>query len=203
MKELNKMSVSKAKPKNLVRFTDPCALIDRPKFHNAELVCKWEDKTISASTRDTLDGVPLSRWHRREDGYILTDPVDAVALHDWIEEKVIPFAQPLFDAYRTEWKNDHIIGSFPGFEEEKRLFDSRMIDQESLPMLSGAGAGIWDAEDFLLDIPSELPEFPTTDQIEKSAEFVASQARKNHNIVIWGGVAAIMNQIRNLMREGA
>lgn len=197
------MSVSKAKIENRIRFTDPCDLIDRPKFHSAELICNWEEKFISAGTRDTLEGVSISRWNDRETGYILSDQVDAVALRDWVDEKVIPHAQALFDAYRTDWKNDHIVGSFLGFEEEKKIFDFWMLDPVSLPTLSGAGAGIWDAGDFVLDIPSELPEFPTTDQITRSAEFIVSQARKNHNIVFYGGIEAVENQIRNLIHEGA
>lgn len=197
------MSVSKAKPENRIRFTDPCDLIDRPKFHSAELIINWEDRFITAGTRDTLEGIPISRWNNRENGYILPDNVDAVVLRDWVEEEVIPRTQKIFDAYRIEWKNDHIVGSFPGFEDEKESFEFWMHYTASPPTLSGAGAGIWDAEDFVLDIPSELPEFPTTDQIETSAEFIASQARKNHHIVIWGGVEAVKNQIRNLIREGA
>lgn len=170
------------------------------------LVIDWEDRRITAETRDpTTEGTPEYRWHGRESAYLLPPMVDASRLKEWVDENVVPLADEIVQHYEKVWDGNNFKGRFPGHEDEKEGFDEWM-DRADPPTHDG---GLWDIEDWLEGGQNlnagELDAFTSDEQINRlAADIVDNAAREN--VVIRGEeerTREYLRELRQAMRDFA
>lgn len=184
-------------------YDDPLALLeqayDREGPKRVLLVVEWEQRRISAETRDpSAEGIPEYRWHGREDAYALDPLVDATALRQWVIDAILPAARPLFAAYEREWDGDNWVGTFPGHEEEKADFDA-LVDHIDAPRLTGGNAGIYRPEEWLVFPPHGFSPSSSDKDIAHLADEIVREARAENALVV-GDVGAYLRGMRDAMR---
>ncbi|MFA5408420.1 MAG: hypothetical protein WC343_06585, partial [Bacilli bacterium] len=157
------------------------------------LVIDWEEKSISAETRDPEEHTTSEyRWRGREDAYVLPPLVDATRLQTWVAEEVIPRAEPLAEAYRTIYEDVEAYGRFPGHEGEKAEFDRWMAVDATPPLHDG---GLWPVEEWLAgDTCGVRPD--TTDERLKAIAGGILISADQECVVLIGGEAAVMEHLK-------
>jgi hypothetical protein len=187
-------------------YDSPIALLEadyqREGPRNILLVVDWEDRRITAETRDpTTEGCSAYRWHHRETAYPLPPTVDASALRAWVDEHVAPLAERLASFYEKTWDGNNYVGRFPGHEDEREIFDEWMANAAPFPCHDG---GLWDIEDWLdggaFLRADELNATTTDDEINQlAAEIVDNAALEN--VVIRGEEEQTRKYLRELRQR--
>jgi len=161
------------------------------------LVVDWERQTISAETKDPEDHTsPETRWIGLEDAYPLPPLVDATQLRAWVEDEVLPRAQPLAEAYQTVWEDVQQFGRFPGSECEKMDFDEWMTTHEP-PLHDG---GLWSVGDWLAGGVPEIRADTTDEALLALANEIVREAEQA-NVVLVGGISVVVQYLQEL-RDG-
>lgn len=180
----------------------PTALLEQasgrrePVPRNINLVVDWANKEIYVETRDPDDHtVSAARWNGLEDAYPLPQGVDASRLRAWVEEEVVPRAQPLADAFLVVYDGSRRVGRFPGDNEDKKYhFDEWMALFAEPPQHSG---GLWSVEDWLEGGVDEVRQDSSDDDLVVLANEIVEEADEA-NVVLAGGVEAVLNYLRAL-----
>jgi len=167
------------------------------------LVINWQDEEIYAETKDPGDRfIAGTRWAGIEDAYILPSNVNAALLREWVEEEVVPRAQPLADAFEIVYdENGNQKGAFPGMVEEKLEFDKWLACDAEPPQHSG---GLWTVEDWLEGGVPEITPDCSDEDLKRIASEIVFEAEEDADVVIVGGVEAVYDyllSLRDSLRE--
>lgn len=166
---------------------DPLALLEvdsRGAARYIYLVFEWEENRITVETRNpSIDGIPELRYRGRESAYFLPTLVDAAELRDWVEEEVLPLARPLFAAYERVFENGGWVGSFPSHGQEFEDFEAWMDSGAQPPLLQGESAGIWSANEWLVDVPDGLTAETTDADLLVVASGIVAEARADQVVL--------------------
>jgi putative transposon-encoded protein len=189
-------------------FEKPTELLEPSSNHRGAvprdilLVINWQDGEIYAETKDPGDRfIAGTRWAGIEDAYILPSNVNAALLREWVEEEVVPRAQPLADAFGMVCDvNGNLKGAFPGMEEEKLEFDKWLACDAEPPT---HGGGLWTVEEWLEGGVPEVAPDSSDEDLEILAEDLVREA-ESQDIVLVGGVQEAYNyllSLRDSLRE--
>jgi len=183
-------------------FDKATALLERASGHrepvprNIYLVIDWVNKEINVETKDPDDHtVSEARWNGLEDAYPLPQGVDASRLRAWVDQEVVPRAQPLADAFRVVYDGSRRVGRFPGYYEDKKYhFDEWMAIHAEPPQHSG---GLWSVEDWLEGSVDEVrPDSSDEDLVVLANEIV--EEADEANVVLAGGIEGVLDYLRAL-----
>lgn len=189
-----------------LNYGRPAALLEADARGDARtilLIIDWASETISAETRNQDDNTtPETRWRGMEDAYPLPPLVDATQLREWVEEEVIPRAQPLAEAYQTVYEDVEQFGRFPGHEEEKQEFDRWMACDAEPPTHAG---GLWRVAEWLPDAADEVFPDSTDERLQRIALEIEHEADLDGVVFAEGAeaVLALLKETRDEMREVA
>lgn len=184
-------------------FEKPTELLEPSSNHRGAvprdilLVINWQDGEIYAETKDPGDRfIAGTRWAGIEDAYILPSNVNAALLREWVEEEVVPRAQPLADAFEIVCDvNGNLKGAFPGMEEEKLEFDKWLACDAEPPT---HGGGLWTVEEWLEGGVPEITSDLTDDDLVDLAGDIVREAEEQ-NVVLIGGAEAVFYHLCEIL----
>jgi hypothetical protein len=174
---------------NIDDYEHPTALVefDADGWQNEILlVIDWANRSITVETRAQFDYTDDAWLRDRTDIYDLPQNVDATELRMWVEEEVVPRAQPLAEAFALVTRNGKQWGEFPKMEDERRRFHVWMAIHAEPPTYDWEQ---WEVADYLPDLPETMSTI--SDEViellvDRALEYAAAEG-----VVFIGGREAV------------
>jgi len=174
---------------NIDDYEHPTALVefDADGWQNEILlVIDWAGRTISVETPEQFDYSDEAWLRDRVDIYDLPPNVDATELRTWVEEEVVPRAQPLADVFEIVTRNGKQWGEFPGREDVRKGFHAWMGIHARPPTYDWE---VWEVSDYLPDLPESMSTI-SDEEIELLADRALKYAACD-GVVFIGGREAV------------
>ena len=185
---------------NIDDYESPTALVEidaAGQQNEILLVIDWAERTISVETREQFDYTNEAWLRDREDIYDLPQNVDASKLRAWVEEEVVPRAQPLADAFEVVVRNGKRWGEFPGLEDERMRFHAWMAIHATPPQHD---LEIWEARDWI-DLGETIDLGLTRDIPDEELEILADTLlgiAEYHQVALVSGREGVLEYLREL-----
>ena len=174
---------------NIDDYEHPTALVELDpdgKPNEILLVIDWAGRTISVETPEQFDYSDEAWLRDRVDIYDIPPNVDATELRTWVEEEVVPRAQPLADVFEIVTRNGKQWGEFPGREDVRKGFHAWMGIHARPPTYDWE---VWEVSDYLPDLPESMSTI-SDEEIELLADRALKYAACD-GVVFIGGREAV------------
>jgi hypothetical protein len=174
---------------NIEDYEHPTALVDLDpdgKPNEILLVIDWAGRTISVETPKQFDYGNEAWLRDLVDIYDLPENVDATELRAWVEEEVVPRAQPLADVFGIVTRNGKRWGEFRGVEDARKGFHVWMGIHARPPTYDWE---VWEVADYLPDLPESMSTI-SDEEIELLADRALKYAAME-GVVFIGGRGAV------------
>ena len=174
---------------NIDDYEHPTALVDLDpdgKPNEILLVIDWAGRTISVETPKQFDYGNEAWLRDLVDIYDLPENVDATELRAWVEEEVVPRAQPLADVFGIVTRNGKRWGEFRGVEDARKGFHVWMGIHARPPTYDWE---VWEVADYLPDLPESMSTI-SDEEIELLADRALKYAAME-GVVFIGGRGAV------------
>jgi len=174
---------------NIEAYEHPTALVefgDDGRQNEILLVIDWAGRTISVETREQFDYTDEAWLRDLVDIYDLPENVDATELRAWVEEEVVPRAQPLADVFEIVTRNGKRWGEFRGVEDARKGFHVWMGIHARPPTYDWE---VWEVSDYLPDLPESMSTI-SDEEIELLADRALKYAACD-GVVFIGGREAV------------
>ena len=155
--------------------------------------------TLDVETVSKLQGNSFYVYYGHARQFNLPDGVDASALHNWVDEKILPLAEELQSIYESHWDGSNHVAIFLDEDRAEEIINeiTDLCTEDNVPCLSGH-AGLWDVEEWLLPVKSDLTnEVKGMSDIDlRNKAFDLSMEAKAEGVVFDGSVRDYLKRLQ-------
>lgn len=112
--------------------------------------------TIDVETCSQLQGESFYTYYGHARQFNLPNGVDASALHDWVDEKILPLAEELQGLYKSHWDGNNHVAIFLDEDRAEELINEISDLCINDPACLSGHAGFWDVEEWFSPVKSDL-----------------------------------------------